>query len=189
MGRPLEPCTHDPPPSLNPPLLSLVVVATHPPPSLTNARLPTGIMCEGEQPLVLSCPGGLVINVTAASYGRALSTLCAGPNGKCPAADVTLTLVGQCNGRTSCSLTTAVGIDPCPNIRKYLQVSYVCNGVRPTCSGATYLAGLACVPCPANCAACSASGCSACSAGFVPYQGGCGEPAGRGEPGVGAGLC
>jgi hypothetical protein len=146
-----------------------------PPPAQSPA--PTGIMCEGEQPLVLSCSGGLVVNVTAASFGRALSTLCSGPGGSCPPADITVALGGQCNGRTDCS-ATPVGVDPCPGIKKYLQVSYAC-AVRPTCSGATYLAGLACVPCPANCAACSASGCSACSAGFVPYQGGCGERAGR----------
>jgi hypothetical protein len=146
-----------------------------PPPAQSPAS--TGIVCDGEQPLVLSCSNGLVINVTAAAYGRALSNLCPGPGGLCPAANITMALGGQCNGRTDCSATPSGGVDPCPGINKYLQVSYAC-AVRPMCPGATYLAGLACVPCQANCAACSASGCSACSAGFVPYQGGCGEPAG-----------
>jgi hypothetical protein len=152
------------------------------PPTLPNPRLPTGLVCDNEQPLVLLCYGGLVINVTSAYWGRNQSTLCPGPgsDGYCPLVDITAAVGKPCNGGTNCYAQPS-GSAVCTGIYKYLLVTYACV-VKPTCSGAAYLSGVTCVPCPANCAACSASGCTSCKAGSVLYQAGCGE-SGRAELG------
>ena len=113
-----------------------------------GAFISRDVACEGDS-LVLSCADSNTrIQVAAAVYGRLEKSTCPhATNGrhdwaavaaektlKCHmrAADRLKAIDNVCNGQSSCSLTASndafvqTGGDPCPNIFKYLEVTYTC---------------------------------------------------------------
>ncbi|XP_067096305.1 L-rhamnose-binding lectin CSL3-like [Osmerus mordax] len=94
----------------------------------------TTVICEGQQ-ATLNC-GSSHINVVSANYGRTDRVTCITgrpqsqiSNTNCLNPTTFLSVVGMCNGHTSCSLSASNSVfsDPCYGTYKYLYVTYTCT--------------------------------------------------------------
>merc|ERR1719422_527695 len=116
----------------------------------------------------MDCPAGTKISIQLVQYGRASpdDSLCPASlrypghwegkekGEKCLILEAIRTLEERCHGRESCSMTAspatlASGLrDPCPQVRKYVEVLFKCKPVsfrsRVVCGGETV--ALACPP-------------------------------------------
>ncbi|XP_057193280.1 C-type mannose receptor 2-like isoform X2 [Triplophysa rosa] len=99
------------------------------------------IICES-QTFLLSCDQG-TIKVLSASYGRTDRQTCSAgrpdyqiSNVQCTLSTSLSVVATRCDGKTSCSLNSAVFTDPCGGTYKYLNVSYECVEAPPNSSKA-----------------------------------------------------
>ena len=97
--------------------------------------------CNGEE-LTIECPGGKVIKVSDANFGRLDKTTCRSDDEdqnqdtECRAANSLGETKQRCEGKSSCSLpgefTEWVGGEyPCRGTAKYMQVEYTCAAAGP----------------------------------------------------------
>ncbi|XP_043238219.1 protein eva-1 homolog C-like isoform X5 [Amphibalanus amphitrite] len=94
--------------------------------------------CDGDQ-LRLSCPINTVVVIKLVHYGRLASKpgLCGHPsdmqrfnNSDCMDRSALKVVIDECGGKQECRLHTspkAFGIDPCPGVRKFVEVLYKCR--------------------------------------------------------------
>ncbi|KAI8521387.1 hypothetical protein Bbelb_011410 [Branchiostoma belcheri] len=87
-------------------------------------------ICE-RQGDTLSCDGGKVIEVVAATYGRSDPNICTNrpiSNTDCSAAGVLQKVKTSCDGQTDCRVTASNSVfgDPCSGVQKYLELTYNC---------------------------------------------------------------
>ncbi|XP_048579857.1 uncharacterized protein LOC5521688 isoform X1 [Nematostella vectensis] len=78
----------------------------------------------------LSCPSSTVISVQKANYGRTDRQPCGPISVTGCVFDVTAKLQAMCDGNPYCSVNPTnqlFGKDPCPTVRKYLDVTFVCK--------------------------------------------------------------
>jgi len=92
--------------------------------------------CDGDE-LRLQCPPETTISIHLVQYGRLASkpALC-GTAGRtvnttdCMDRSALKVVVAECGGKQTCQLQTspaAFGVDPCPGIRKFVEVLYKCR--------------------------------------------------------------
>lgn len=83
--------------------------------------------CEGSI-MIIECPTGK-IRIEEANYGKPSDIECTTGTTYCQGKDSVTKVKSECDEETSCSIeaTNAVfGPDPCPNIKKYLEVKFTC---------------------------------------------------------------
>lgn len=84
-------------------------------------------VCEGSI-MIIECPTGK-IRIEEANYGNPSDNECTTGAKYCQGKDSVTKVKSECDEETSCSIeaTNAVfGPDPCPNIKKYLEVKFTC---------------------------------------------------------------
>ncbi|XP_037082151.1 L-rhamnose-binding lectin CSL3-like [Pollicipes pollicipes] len=94
--------------------------------------------CDGDE-LRLECPPDTTVSINLVQYGRLASKpdLCGHPrdmewvnNTDCMDRNALKVVIAECGGKQSCRLQTspkAFGVDPCPGIRKFVEVLYKCQ--------------------------------------------------------------
>uniref|UniRef100_A0A4W4HK15 Adhesion G protein-coupled receptor L1a n=1 Tax=Electrophorus electricus TaxID=8005 RepID=A0A4W4HK15_ELEEL len=127
-------------------LCSFLSLYPPPPPGLSRAAMPFGLMrrelaCEG-YPIELRCPGSDVIMIETANYGRTDDKICdADPfqmeNVQCYQPDAFKIMSHRCNNRTQCVVVAGADVfpDPCPGTYKYLEIQYECVPYIFVCPG------------------------------------------------------
>ena len=98
--------------------------------------------CDGED-LTIECPGGKVIKVSDANFGRLDKTTCLSDitdrneDTDCRAANSLGETRRRCQGKSSCTLPgdfhgwIGGGLRPCPGTAIYMQVEYTCEAAGP----------------------------------------------------------
>ncbi|XP_068726517.1 macrophage mannose receptor 1-like [Montipora capricornis] len=78
---------------------------------------------------VLSCPSSTTLRVLSAFWGRTTAKICRYNAVTDCRLDVTSKIKARCEGKNGCLLEASVslGPDPCFGVRKYLNISYVCE--------------------------------------------------------------
>jgi len=98
--------------------------------------------CDGDN-LILECPQGTKISIQLVIYGRSSPSHQVCPptsilpanltEGTCVVKEALRTVQELCQGKQSCSILTSsytLGVssyDPCPSVRKYIEVAYKCR--------------------------------------------------------------
>lgn len=101
------------------------------------------MVCE-HRTVHLSCPGGKLISIQSATYGRSKNNFKTCYRGSlrniltrlrvairsCRSGRSHSKMAQYCNGKQRCSVAASNGIfgDPCRGVFKYLQVNYICHG-------------------------------------------------------------
>ncbi|KAJ7365555.1 hypothetical protein OS493_005668 [Desmophyllum pertusum] len=87
-------------------------------------------LCEWDRQDI-SCPSGKTIRVLEASYGRHDTTTChnfSATDTNCHAEGSLAAVQNICDNNARCQLFSDNSVfgDPCPGVRKYLEVTYYC---------------------------------------------------------------
>ncbi|KAI8500835.1 hypothetical protein Bbelb_216530 [Branchiostoma belcheri] len=104
------------------------------PPYSTQALSWKARVCEGST-MKISCDPGQRIDVVSALYGRMLHTVCPGGNVRtlyCQNPASLGRVRSLCQGKSVCSVLASSSVfgDPCKETFKYLEVSYICTGLK-----------------------------------------------------------